>query len=69
MVINKAELKRLMLEASVRYRNGKFTRVGNDVFEHFDQLVQAQIINFVRAHPTIGKTLKTGKSDQVEEVV
>jgi hypothetical protein len=58
MFINKAACKKFMLEMSVKHRNGKFKRVGSDVFEHLSQHIQREMIAFVRSHPSIGKTLK-----------
>ena len=60
MFINKKECKRFMLEMSVKHRGGKFNRVGNDVFEHLNFELQRKMIDFVRSHPSIGVTLKTG---------
>lgn len=45
---------------SQRHRGGKFKRVGQDVFEELDFFLQRQMIDFVRSHPSIGVTLKTG---------
>lgn len=58
--ICRSQCKRFLLDMSKKYRNGKFTRVGEDVFEHLEFHLQREMIAFVRSHPTIGKTLKTG---------
>lgn len=68
-VINRKECKRILLELSTKYRNGKFTRVGADVLDHFESTLHNSMIGFVRAHPSVGKTLMTGqkKQDNTEE--
>ena len=60
MFINKQECKRFMLEMSKKHRNGKFKRVGQDVFEHLNFELQRKMVDFVRMHPSLGVTLKTG---------
>ena len=60
MFINKIKCKRFLLDVSNKHRNGKFKRVGNDVFEHLNFELQRKMIDFVRSHPSLGVTLKTG---------
>lgn len=68
MFINKRECKKFLLGMSEKHRGGKFTRVGKDVFEHLNFALQREMINFVRSHPSLGVTLKTGinKRETVE---
>ena len=61
MHINKNKCKKFMLRASERTRSGKFTRVSKDVFDHLDGILTNAMSDFVRYHPSVGKTLMTGK--------
>ena len=66
MHINRAKCKKFMLRASEQARGGKFTRVSKDVFDHLDGIIMNYMNEFVRSHPSIGKTLMTGKKKEVE---
>jgi hypothetical protein len=58
--INKKACRRALLEMAERRWPGKMTRVAENVFEHLDISVFAKMQEFVRFHPTVGKTLTTG---------
>lgn len=59
-VINKSECKKHLLRYSETLRNGKFQRVGSDVYEYLEEILIREMKYFVRSHPSIGKTLLTG---------
>lgn len=60
MFISKSKCKKYLIEMSQKHRNGKFTRVGQDVFEHLEFYLKREMEDFVKRHPSIGKTLQTG---------
>jgi len=59
--INRAECRRELLERADMKWPGKFTRVEAGVLDALDTHVGEWIQSFVRAHPTLGKTLSTGE--------
>lgn len=60
MLINKSNCKKLLLDHSSKHRNGKFTRVSANVYDHLEMVLRREILEFVRSHPSLGKTLTTG---------
>jgi hypothetical protein len=67
MSINRSECRKYLLGMSEKLRGGKFTRVGADVFDHLDDVLRREMREFVRSHPSLGKTLSTGIKKQKEE--
>ena len=62
-LINKKQCKQFLLDQSTRNRNGKFTRVAANVYDHLEGVMRREMIDFVRSHPSIGKTLTTGEKN------
>lgn len=60
MLINKSECRKYLLEMSQSHRGGKFKRVGQDVFEQMEYVLRREMREFVKSHPSIGKTLMVG---------
>lgn len=67
MHINKLACKKFLLRLSESNRGGKFTRVGADVYDHLDSILMSAMQEFVRRHPSVGKTLSTGKKKDTDE--
>lgn len=63
-LINKTNVKRYTLGAVARLRPAlahKLTRVSGDIYEEAESKVRAFIDALVMSHPSIGKTITTGK--------
>lgn len=58
--LNKKSCKDYAITCSKELRGGKFTRVSADVYPWLNEVVRSTIENFVRSHPTLGKTLTAG---------
>ena len=56
--INAKEVRTLAIEVSIQMRAGKFKRVGASFLEDVNAHVRAIVVNKVKQHPSIGKTLK-----------
>lgn len=57
MLINKAHCKAYLLERSNTTRAGKFKRVSADVWPYLESALIEKMNEFVKYHPSIGKTL------------
>jgi hypothetical protein len=57
-ILNKAATKKFALDVSKQHRNGKFTRVSAAKLEEWEARLKNVIVDDVRRHPSIGKTLK-----------
>ena len=71
MSVNRAACKKRLLTLSKEFRNGKFERVGKDVYEHLDRVLEAEMVRVVRTHPSVGVTLmmESRKRKPVEDEV
>lgn len=57
-LINRAAVKRLALEMSVRLRDSKFTRVSATFLNDVDAALCNLVTRRVHDHPSVGKTLQ-----------
>lgn len=64
--INKTACRAYLLERAQAKWPGKMTRVAEDTFEYLDDHLRNAMDVFVRGHPTIGKTLTTGRKETNE---
>lgn len=69
MLINRAHVKRALLDASASMRGGKFTRVSNDALEFLESRLRSEITALVRSHPSMGKTVMPPYSTKKEVMV
>lgn len=60
-VIDKKALRAVLLRFSEKYRGGKFTRVANNVYEDAEAHMRIWAQQYVRTHPSVGKTLSNGR--------
>lgn len=58
--INWSNCKKYILEHAVRTRSHKFTRVSGGVKEYLEASIRSDMINLIRQHPGVGKTISTG---------
>jgi len=56
-VLNKAQVKTLILDTAARTRFKAFTRVSEEWYAYLEGQVQQIIERGVRSHPTVGVTL------------
>jgi len=68
MTINKAQCREYLLAAANRKWPGKFTRVADNVYPHLEAEFQRVMDEFIRAHPTLGKTLSMGAPKREDDV-
>lgn len=68
--INKSACREFLLDKAQAKWQGKFTRVSKDVFEMLESLIRNDMESFIRAHPTLGKTLTAGtKAPAASEIL
>lgn len=59
-LLNRSAVKRRLLDAADRKWPGKFTRVSKNAVDDIEVATAAAIDQFIKDHPTIGKTLMSG---------
>jgi len=59
-LINRTNVKSLLLGLAEAKWPGKFKQVGSDVYEKLNDDLRLAAQKFVMAHPTVGKRLTTG---------
>lgn len=57
-ILNRKAVKAFALECSQTSRNGKFTRVSEDLLQTLEIKVREIISKHVSSHPSIGKTIE-----------
>jgi hypothetical protein len=57
-LLNKSACREYALTQSANLRNGRFTRVSEDLIEELESYVRQKIAGMVHRAPSIGKTLK-----------
>lgn len=57
-LINKSQVRLLLLDLSARTRAGKFKRVSASTYETINRRVNEACESIVRSHPSKGKTIK-----------
>lgn len=58
MLINQKAVKQYALDASKKYRNGKFTRVSKEFLIYIESQLKVKIGLHVQSLPSVGKTIK-----------
>ena len=56
-ILNKTNIKKLVINYSDIYRGGKFTRVSRSFLTDIEERVKLIIKDSVRQHPSLGKTI------------
>jgi len=57
-LLSPTRVKAYALAISEEFRNGKFTRVSQSKLDNWDARLKSIIIDDIKRHPSIGKTLK-----------
>ena len=58
MMLNKAGIRRFLLEYAKQYRAHQFTRVADGVFDQLESAVREKCRQIVQAQPSKGKTIR-----------
>ena len=56
-LVNRAQCKTYLLDASKMLRAGKFTRVGGDVWPWLESILRNRMYSLVHSHPSLGVTI------------
>lgn len=66
-MISKSAVKKYVLEKARERFGDKMTRVGSDVYPYVEAAVRTCIEQLVLDHPTVGKTINTGKAKFLDD--
>ncbi len=57
MLINRTSCRQALLANANQRWPGKMTRVQNEIYAHLDTVIQTEIRNLIKMHPTVGHTV------------